>query len=322
MNIAELRNQLENFYQNGVGAVAYFILRKDNEMHVRLADIKNEYLDDLRDQYLSNISQTIIDTSTSEGQAIQVINISVADERKNALYEYDLEEMPKELNVLSEVMSNGEQPVFSSSNDDIKNLYGYIIAIGDAQNKMLLYKKHYPISAYSAQKHFFIYESDHRFVRLENDMVRLDHKFDFMSINGVLLIKNLKALESFFGFHNIIKKEAIASITAIEAEGIIDNPTVLSNMLEDVSFARKLTKTATNSPVLGKIPVPSIIEFTKTHPALKGKMNYTADNSQIHLDTKVSKRLFLKLLNDDFLRSELTKAYYDSLAKDNLNVEE
>lgn len=321
MNITELRNQLDNFYQNGVGAVAYFVLKKDNEMHVRMVDIKNEFLDDLRDQYLSNIRETIIDTSTSEGEALQIVNISVADERKNVLYEYDLEETPNELNVLSEVLSNGEQPMYSSRNDDTKNLYAYIIAIGDAQNKMLLYKKHYPISKFSAQKHFFIFESDHRFVRMENDMIRLDHKFDIMSINGVLLINNLKMLESFFGFHDIIKREAMASITAIEAEGIIDNPTVLSNMLDDVSFARKLTKTATNSPVLGKIPVPSIIEFTKNHPALKDKLNYSTDNTKIHLDTQKSKRLFLKLLNDDYLRSELTQAYYDSLAKDTLNVE-
>lgn len=47
-------------------------------------------------------------------------------------------------------------------------------------------------------------------------------------------------------------------------------------------------------------------------------MKYTEDNSQFILDTKVSKNLLVKMLNDDFLTSDLTKLYYDSLAKDNI----
>ena len=40
------------------------------------------------------------------------------------------------------------------------------------------------------------------------------------------------------------------------------------------------------------------------------------------LDTKTSKQLFIKLLNDDFLTSELTRLYYDSLAKDFIEMED
>lgn len=50
-------------------------------------------------------------------------------------------------------------------------------------------------------------------------------------------------------------------------------------------------------------------------------MRYTPDGTQFALDTKVSKDLFVKLLNDDFLTSELTQLYYDSLAKDNIENE-
>ena len=42
------------------------------------------------------------------------------------------------------------------------------------------------------------------------------------------------------------------------------------------------------------------------------------DGKKIRLDTKVSKTAFIKLLNDDFLRSELTELYYASVAKDNV----
>ena len=51
-------------------------------------------------------------------------------------------------------------------------------------------------------------------------------------------------------------------------------------------------------------------------------MKYNDSQTKFHLDTKVSKNLFIKILNDDLLTSELTKLYYDSLAKDDIIVEE
>jgi hypothetical protein len=95
---------------------------------------------------------------------------------------------------------------------------------------------------------------------------------------------------------------------------------VLTSRLDDISFSRKLVRTARSSPVLGVIPNARVIEFVNTHPALRGKFRLSDDGSKLKLDTKVSQDLFLKLLNDDFLQSELTKRYYASLAKDSLEA--
>jgi len=46
------------------------------------------------------------------------------------------------------------------------------------------------------------------------------------------------------------------------------------------------------------------------------------DGTKLKLDTAVSKKLFLALMNDDLLTSELTKLYYAGLAKDKMDVEE
>ncbi|GAB7087807.1 hypothetical protein JCM15579A_19110 [Marinifilum fragile] len=51
-------------------------------------------------------------------------------------------------------------------------------------------------------------------------------------------------------------------------------------------------------------------------------MRLNADGSKFNLDTKVSKDLFIKLLNNNFLTSQLTKLYYESLAKDGVEEEE
>lgn len=50
-------------------------------------------------------------------------------------------------------------------------------------------------------------------------------------------------------------------------------------------------------------------------------MSYSEDDSQIILETKVSKELFVKMLDDAYLTSELTNQFYESKAKDAVNVE-
>ncbi len=74
------------------------------------------------------------------------------------------------------------------------------------------------------------------------------------------------------------------------------------------------------SPILRlNIPKIEVIRFSKTHPALKDKFKYTEDGQTIRLDTKASKKLFIKLLNDEYLHSELTKQYYEAIAKDKID---
>lgn len=69
---------------------------------------------------------------------------------------------------------------------------------------------------------------------------------------------------------------------------------------------------------LQKISKETIIEFTKTTHDLSGRFKYSEDGNEIRLDTKKSKDAFITLMNDAFLRSELTKQFYEAKAKDNI----
>ncbi|MUI52384.1 Kiwa anti-phage protein KwaB-like domain-containing protein, partial [Pseudomonas aeruginosa] len=46
------------------------------------------------------------------------------------------------------------------------------------------------------------------------------------------------------------------------------------------------------------------------------RVRFNEEGNKVVLDTKVSKDLFIKVLMDDFLTSELTKFHYASVAKD------
>ena len=65
-----------------------------------------------------------------------------------------------------------------------------------------------------------------------------------------------------------------------------------------------------------------VIDFVKTFKPIMHKFRLSQDGTRLKLDTKVSQKLFLSLINDDLLTSELTKLYYEGIAKDQLVVEE
>ena len=70
------------------------------------------------------------------------------------------------------------------------------------------------------------------------------------------------------------------------------------------------------SPVLRlAIPNSDIINFCQNYPKIKGRIKTNANGDKILLDTNVSKELFVKILMDDYLTSQLTKLHYDTLAK-------
>ncbi|GAB7198395.1 Kiwa anti-phage protein KwaB-like domain-containing protein [Dickeya oryzae] len=109
---------------------------------------------------------------------------------------------------------------------------------------------------------------------------------------------------------------------SISDMNIITDIEVIRELIDDVKYARKLTRVAKASPVIAAgIDNLSIINFCKTYPTLKGRIRFNEDETKISLDTKVSKDLFIKVLMDDFLTSQLTKFYYDSIAKDALASE-
>ncbi len=139
-----------------------------------------------------------------------------------------------------------------------------------------------------------------------------------MMVDGNLIVLKLNILERFFGFEQVIRTQAQNTIALVEALALLEDIEQLNELAANLPNARKLMRIRT-SPVLA-VPVVNVINFINNHPELTGKIGFNDDNSRVRLTTGVSKKLFLKLLNDDYLFSQLTELQYESLAKDRLNV--
>lgn len=296
-----------------VGAEIYFILKKAKYFEVVLVDLNDETELELLTSYLEVIEKLFTDENKC------VMKLSEADNRNNIIFEYDLEEYPENLNIITNQISESVR-MFNFTSDSYNDIFGYLLKIGLENNYITLFRKHYPVSVISKDTTFSLKRigNESRFIKVTDDILKMTFGIDFFMIGQMLFINNLNVLERFFDFHNVVKNEALRSIDLIENSGLLVETEALKIDINNITFARKLIRMTSKSRVIGKIPNEVIIKFTKENHILSGKFSYNEGGTKLILNTKKSRKLFLKLMDDDILISELTNTYYDSSAKDEI----
>lgn len=312
MNADKLKAALQEYYndQANIGVCVYALMKDAERPGPFKLDIEADAEAGLKTLFLQSLRDEI-----SSKEELSVLDLSSADERVNAIYIYDLD-IPEELTALETVIAQDDLPVLDLNEASLSSIRALLIEIGNDARQLVLYKTMAPVNIFGRSS-FFLRKHESRLERLDDEFLRVSAGFQMMWISGNLLVLNLEALEHNFGVHDVIKREAALGIDAIVSAELVDNPEVLRELVADVKYARRLTKIAKASPVLkAGISGGSIVQFCKTFPRLVGRIRFNDENNKVVLDTKVSQDLFIKVLMDDFLTSELTKYHYDSVAKD------
>lgn len=314
MQKKDLDNSLKFLFThtNKVKVLVYALFQGKDEPV--LLDIQNEELPAIKKMFVESIETNIINKKD-----YKVLDISSADDRNKSFYHYDLE-IPQELKNLEKITKEDTFQTFSFINDKLDMIDALLIAFTYNDNEVSLYKKLSSIEVIG-RGGYILKKATQRFERFEDQMLRISPNFQIIRVNNDYIITKIETLERFFGFLEVIQKEAALSISSIEQMSIVVDIESFKDLVSDVSFARKLTKIAKDSPVIKKqISNDIIIKFSQSHPATKS-LKFNDDKTKFNLNSKASKVLFLKILNDDLLTSELTKLHYDSLAKDGFEEE-
>lgn len=318
MDVCELKNKIENVINNPFSISLFFLLKTEEGLQIKKADIENGTTTNELSNLFGNRLRLI-----SNNDELRIANLSSSDESPNSVYEYDYAEFPEDMLIIKnfDIHSATEIEKFSFSNDSLNALMGYIIYIGDMENGIVCFKKHYPFSLIKREA-FLLFKHDERFKKLDtDDILRFNGDIHLFKIDNKIFVLDIKVVESHLGFEELIRNRAQKAIDDISSIEIVEDINILREATEDISFSRKLAKIAGQSLIISQsIPNEKVIEFSKKHPGLKNAFRYSGDGKKISLDTKSSQKAFLKLLNDDFLISELTNQSYDSLAKDRIST--
>ncbi len=318
MTTSQLKEKLSSVIDlDGIGINIYFLLKMNEETVLKRANIIDDVKGDLLESYLETIQEIV------QNDDLGVINISAADDRRNAIYQYDLDNKPsffEYFDHVSEEQDEANPNYFQFDDDDLANLEGYFVHLGDYENNIIIYRKQIPVNLFKRGKIYLIKGDATQFVNIDKEFLRIDSKIDVIHVDEEEFVYNISILERHYEFREIIQREAESSLENIEGLNILENIDVLRERIDDTAFARKLSRISTASPVF-TLPNQTILSFVQNHEILSNEFRYNDDDSKIMLDTKKSQNYFLKLMNDDFLHSELTDYDYMTPAKDRLQAE-
>ena len=139
------------------GIELFFVLNKGGEKIIKSVNIADEQdkEDTSSEELLNGFENVVKSTFYTYDDSLEILKLSSADERKNGLYYYDLDELPDELKFMKKVWENPNFEKFNFQEDSLDEIDAFIMLIGNAQNKMVLYKQQYSISLLRRDKYMF-----------------------------------------------------------------------------------------------------------------------------------------------------------------------
>ena len=314
--------------QQECGMNLYFILHQQDEYILKKANVRYDAFDPIKEVLRDNLIQL---RQMMDEPTFAVLNLSGAEDRKNVIYQYDLEEELRPISLMKEVDANlfndgyftpDNNRVFDFDNDTFEDVDAWIASYGVEGNHIIIYRKTYSVNLLKQGRNLFIFKDAEQIDIVKDDIFRIDGKIDFFLLDNTALIYNISILEKFNDFKDIVQRSARSSIQQIAAVDLVEDIAKLRERAEsDISFARKLIKVTTNALILNVVDKERIIQFAREHAYLSRRLKVSADN-KFELEKKSAQNLFIQLLDDAFLHSELSSNDYLSPGKDILRTEE
>lgn len=316
MTLNNLNERLSFLDDNNhaIGLSMYIIL-KDGQ--VRFANLETSVRDELKKKFIKYLHNRL-DIEND----LNYCNLTDYTDRKNTVCYYDLPEALPGLVALNTVANQEEQMEFSFKSDNFSDIESFIFLIGNETNKIALYKKHYSLSLIKRDSSFIgLRKSETEFVKLESDILKVNETFEFLQVDNQVIVFSVKSLESSFGYTGILMRAAKTNFQLIQDAQLIENVEELEELINEKRYAKKVVKIKPNTPVLA-LPFTKLKTFIEGHPKLKRRLKFNDAQDKIKFHSKTSKELFIKLLSDSYLKSELTDLLYESDEKEELSNEE
>lgn len=309
------KNDLLNFFSNtaNIPNIALNLFIIDNNDEIKKIQIDKDTSIKLLGEY------SIIAKSYLEGESISIKNIDeYNDWLVNTYYEFREDQLTPEMKFIRHVPLS-TQNFFSV--DDIKSIKWIIIKIGNESKFCNLYIPYYPIFALNREKWAVLVPEHKQFKSLDaNKILRFNTKIVFLYYklgleDEITLTLDIPQIEKSFWYEKEFIKKANSRVDQIDKLSFVANIDQFREYIEK--------KTSIRNKII-RIPENSLV-FTKTIDQIKGFVKtkkyldiFQYQDDKFLIDSEKKARTFLKILDDDFLKSELTEWEYDSDIKTHL----
>ena len=307
MTTDEMKTTITAIIDNEYGVRIYALLNNIGSLSI-MRFIPDDYL--LR--CIGGMLERILrDTFLEEGTKLEAVeNI---DNNQNIFYEISQNDEYRPFAFLDTFNTVTE----SYSEGNIDQLMGFLFRFNVNDNAFWLYQQIAYSQMIKRSKNLYaILSRDKVYTLLNKDVLKIESKIDCVIIGESIITKKIDLMQRSFHFEEYIRKEAEKTIQLIEEMDIVENLYRLIALGERKALtnAKKLMK-AKQSPVL-RMRKDVLMSKLNNLPRYKDK--WKIHDGKILIQNQNEALEFLKMLNDDILRSELTDTEYDSAVKTEL----
>lgn len=333
MNKTTLISNLQFISTKKVGLELYFLHRNTENDSI---DILRANLDGtsaqsrLESVFIKKIKHQFLNQD-EEGRAVEnavewtLKDIKEVDDLKNTYYFLPATEeveddfkIPIEFKEMITLKSKVYEkvPYYDFAEHQLDNVFAYLIRLQIDDEQIILYKHKYPIDVLSRSTVLKILgiEKTHstRFSLEKDPLLKLSDKIDFMLVDNSFIILNLQLLEQKYGFNERYLKKGAESLDMIKKKSILTDTKVFDDLVKKVSFSKKLMKVKSDNEVL-KTPIIDMKKFLEEYKtkdgnsSLSNRIKFNPKKNKFEVTTKIGAEDFVRLLNDQFLWSLLTK---------------
>lgn len=314
MTLEELHEKLSFLYNENVEThISFYATTPTTSLC--LFNIENQFLHELKDLFIKEIKEV----TENQSPNFTLENYSSSTKQLDAIFQYDLQEdLRPEMQLMKDVKTLENPELFViKPNNSIDQVNGLYIVIRSANHVISLYKHIFGVDKIYAQKSLFLVHSNEQFVKQQESMLRISPTFQMLCVDDDIIMTDIQKLERIMDLKAVLTNAAAQHIaTIVNAKQLVTRSDLLEKVSNEPTMAKKLIHAVTVGKVfLKNISNAVIIAFAQKKGA---KLNMSYQGNQFDLTNKAEARRFIKLIDDDYLTSELTKEDYDANQKQEL----
>lgn len=305
-----------DFVDSADSISVYFV---DNANDIYDSDIDGKVLARYRENFCKDLR-----LKYTESGEFEIDKLSTFEERKNTLYHYDFseKEKPFEFTLTTkalDIKASQKVPKYKTKEQKLSNIKGAIVILTQGTTKSVAFYQHvFPVSLLGPDKGVLnITTHDTRLVELEQDVLKLNTKFVFLETKSHYFVENVGVLESNLHFKKAITSRAKKYVGEIAKMNLVEDTTLMMDRInKEPAYAKKLVTAYKNSVVLQLgISNQDMIAYAQSQDYYKDHLKPNASGNSFVIDKVTQSKRFIELLNDNFLKSELTEEHYLARSK-------
>ena len=306
MTVEQLKASIEQIMFSGKPFGLRFFACIRVEKKITLKEV--QITDDLKHSIAAMLKKAAqVHFLSEETELEPADNIS---DNKNVLYEIEQADSYTPFSFLEQYKQVSD--LYSEQDQDA--LAGFAFAVNQNESVIWFYQNIYAANLVKRSRILYaMLSKGSTYTVLDREIVRIEARIDITILGKSIITSKIDLLQKSFGFDEYVKREAHNAISQIADMGLLTDTAKIEDLINKARLtnAKRLMKVK-NSPVL-KMDKTVLFYRLSRHPRYKDKFKF--QDGKVVIRTQKEASEFIKMLNDDIVRSELTNQEYDSPSK-------